>query len=114
MDNKEIITTGTEESGETPNKAKRHGIFRRAIPRKRWADMSPAQKAGNMLMAAVQVTMVAFALADLRRRQASEIRGSKRIWAMTAFIQPFGPVIYFIFGRKKPALSADAGQLLPA
>src|SRR5436309_3055734 len=98
MENKDTVVTNTTEPTKAPTKANRQSIFRRAMPRKRWADMSPAQKARNMLVAAVEVTMVAFALADLRRRPASEIRGSKRIWAMTTFIQPFGPVIYFIFG----------------
>ncbi len=114
MNKNDTDITNTVEASETPSKPRFPRIFRRMVPRKRWADMSPAQRTGNVLMAVVETALVVLALLDLRRRPANEIRGSKRMWAMTAFIQPFGPVIYFIFGRKKPTLSADAGQLLPA
>jgi hypothetical protein len=50
-------------------------------------------------------TLKVIALADLKRRPPSEIRGSKAAWAAAvALINAVGaaPIAYFIFGRRKP------------
>jgi hypothetical protein len=109
-----IKASNAENSSETPNEAKLRGIIWRAIPRRRWADMSPLEKTGNILMAVADIATVALTLLDIRRRPANEIHGSKRMRVMTALIQPFGPVLYFLFGRKRHPHSADTRQLLPA
>ncbi len=41
------------------------------------------------------------ALIDLRRRPASEVRGSKPAWAAASFVNTIGPLAYFAFGRKR-------------
>ncbi len=87
---------------------------RRWLPvRKRWQDLSLAQKTGNILMAGVELVLTSVALWDIAHRPVGEINGKKRMWVMTSFIQPIGPIIYFLFGRKmgKEPASAD---LLPA
>jgi hypothetical protein len=103
---KDIRASSATKPGETSKEAESRSIIWRAIPRRRWADMSSLQKAGNILMAVAEIATVAMALLDIRRRPASEINGSKRVWSMTALIQPIGPVIYFIFGRKRHRHSA--------
>ena len=71
--------------------------------RKQWKDFSPAQKLGAILAGIVQVSLLAAALVDIRRRPVAQVRGPKWAWAMVAFINFFGPISYFLFGRK-PAL----------
>jgi Phospholipase_D-nuclease N-terminal len=101
-----------EESRNRSKEIAKPRAFRQLAPRKRWAAMSPAQRAANLLLAAVDLAMLILALLDIRRRPAGEIKGSKRMWAAVALIQPFGSVIYFIFGRKPGGALADR-QLLP-
>jgi hypothetical protein len=50
---------------------------------------------------AVQLTLLAAALIDIRRRPQDQIRGPKRLWAALSFINFIGPAAYFIFGRQR-------------
>ena len=50
--------------------------------------------------AAFEVALTAFALADLARRPASQVRGPKLLWAATCFVQPVGPISYLMLGRR--------------
>ncbi|MFB4213891.1 PLD nuclease N-terminal domain-containing protein [Shouchella sp. JSM 1781072] len=48
----------------------------------------------------VQVLLMIVAFIDLYRR--AHTRGPKWIWALViAFINLFGPILYFLFGREK-------------
>ena len=89
------------EPSKAPHKAGPQGMSHPAVARKRWADMSPGQRTGTIVLAAVECAILVLALLDLRRRPAIEIRGSKLIWVLATFVQPFGPIAYFIFGRKR-------------
>ncbi len=71
------------------------------MPEKRWEDLSGAQKGAIVLSGAVQVGLLAAALVDIYRRPAREIRGTKRLWAVAAFINYVGPISYFLFGRRR-------------
>jgi len=44
--------------------------------RKRWGDMTTTQQAGLVLLGVIQVTLLAAALIDIRRRSADELNGS--------------------------------------
>jgi hypothetical protein len=68
--------------------------------RKRWQDLSPAQQAAVVLVGTLQLTLLVAALLDIRRRPAEQIRGTKRVWALLAFVNFIGPISYFLFGRK--------------
>ena len=74
---------------------------RQIMSRRNWKEMSPVQKVGNVLMAAVELVLVTLALWDISHRPDNEINGKKRNWVMASLIQPVGPIIYFMFGRKK-------------
>jgi hypothetical protein len=50
--------------------------------------------------AAFEIALTAFALADLARRPASQVRGPKLLWAATCFVQPVGPISYLMLGRR--------------
>ena len=68
---------------------------------KKWSDLSTRQKRGIALSGAVQMGLLIAALIDIHRRQAGEIRGSKRVWTAVSFINFAGPISYFAFGRRK-------------
>lgn len=72
---------------------------------KKWREMSTPRKVGTMLMTIAQFTLLAFALADIRKRPAEQINGSKKLWTAIVFINWIGPIAYFVKGRKQ--LSAD-------
>lgn len=69
--------------------------------RRRWQDMPLWAKIGTMVMVSIQVSLLASALADIRRRPAQQIRGPKWAWAAASFINFVGPISYFLFGRKR-------------
>lgn len=69
--------------------------------KKNWRELSPLQKAVLLIAGSLQVLLLGAALLDLRRQPAEQIRGSKRVWTMVAFINYIGPVAYFLLGRKR-------------
>ena len=68
---------------------------------KKWQDMSTAQKTRIVLQPMVHLGLLAAVLMDIRRRAPDRIRGSRRLWTVAAFVQPVGPISYFLFGRKR-------------
>ncbi len=75
--------------------------MKRRSQKKRWSDLSPGQKRVTVGAGIVEMGLKIAALADLRRRPADEIRGSKPMWAALLFVNFVGPVAYFAFGRKR-------------
>ena len=69
--------------------------------KKRWSDLSGRQRGGVIAAGVVQVSLLIAALVDLRRRPAEQINGSKRLWLPLLFVNFFGPLAYFRFGRKR-------------
>lgn len=70
----------------------------------RWKALSP--RARRLIIAAVvfDTGMKAAALADLRRRPAEQIRGSKKLWVpVIAIVNSCGaiPITYFTLGRRR-------------
>ena len=63
--------------------------------------MSSGQRAAIVAGAAVELALTTTALVDLARRPASQVRGSKALWALGCFVQPVGPVAYLALGRKR-------------
>jgi drug/metabolite transporter (DMT)-like permease len=74
--------------------------------KKRWKDMSPAQRAATVVGSIVQVSLLAAALWDIAHRPEAEIKGSKGMWRAASFVNFVGPIAYFLFGRKKTAAQA--------
>ena len=68
----------------------------------KWSDLTARQKAPFVLRGIVQLALLAAALADIHRRPAEEINGSKWLWSVVAFanFMGIGPITYFVFGRK--------------
>jgi hypothetical protein len=69
---------------------------------KQWKDLTDTQKQGIVLLGVLQLILLAAALLDICRRNADAINGSKRLWTMVVFINFIGPIVYFLFGRKRP------------
>lgn len=69
--------------------------------RKRWSDLTPQQRAAVGVIGLIQLTLLALALFDLRRRPSEQINGNKKLWTLAVFINFVGPITYFVFGRKR-------------
>jgi hypothetical protein len=70
---------------------------------KKWSDLTVRQQAPFVPRGIVQFALLAVALADIYRRPAEEIKGSKWLWvaaSLTNFMG-IGPIAYFLFGRKR-------------
>ena len=72
-------------------------------PNKKWSDLTARQKAPLVLRGIIQLALLAAALADIHRRPAEEIKGSKWVWSAVAFVNfmGIGPIAYFTFGRRR-------------
>jgi hypothetical protein len=72
-------------------------------PKKKWSDLTARQKAPLVLRGIIQLALLAAALADIHRRPAEEIKGSKWVWSAVALVNflGIGPIAYFTFGRKR-------------
>ena len=72
---------------------------------KTWTDLKDREKAPFVLRGVLQFALLAAALADIYRRPAEEINGSKWLWSATALVNlmGIGPIAYFAFGRKRTA-----------
>ncbi|NKZ03563.1 PLDc_N domain-containing protein [Actinomadura latina] len=68
---------------------------------KRWSELSRGERLCIAGAATVQLSLLASALADLQRRPSDQVKGSKRLWRMLAFVNFVGPISYFLFGRRK-------------
>jgi phospholipase D-like protein len=73
----------------------------RGSKKTRWSDLSSGQRGAIVAVGAVQVGLLVAALRDLWRRPADQINGSKLVWLPICFVNFFGPLAYFRFGRKR-------------
>ena len=60
-----------------------------------------APPALNIAQGIVNMALIIWAVRDIRRRDATEIKGNRKIWLVAAFAPPIGPIAYFLFGRKR-------------
>jgi hypothetical protein len=73
------------------------------MPQRRWSDLSERTRKLIIWAAAFEGVLKLLALIDLKRRPASEIRGSKAKWATAVvLVNSIGavPIIYFVRGRR--------------
>jgi ABC-2 type transport system ATP-binding protein len=80
--------------------------------------MSPALVAGLVVLAAVELGLLAWALVDLYRRPKDQINGGSKVpWlVLCLLLQIIGPVVYLAAGREKqaPAAAGRSGAKVPA
>jgi hypothetical protein len=75
-----------------------------AKAKRKWSDLSPAHQRVIIVGGVLEVVVTAVALRDIARRPDSEVRGSKVAWLSSFVVQPFGPLGYFVFGRRRAGL----------
>jgi hypothetical protein len=63
---------------------------------------SPKQRAGIMVLAAIELAAKLAAARDIKRRSDDQVRGSKLLWRLALLVNTFGPLSYFLWGRRKP------------
>lgn len=64
-----------------------------------WRDLSPCTRTVITAAGTVQLGLFAAAQIDLTRRTADQVRGSKLRWRLLSFVNFFGPLSYFRWGR---------------
>ena len=61
----------------------------------------PARSRALIIVGAfAQFALQFLALRDLKRRPATEIKGPKKVWVWLSFVNYFGPIAYFLVGRR--------------
>ena len=70
------------------------------MERRQWSDLGTRQKQALVAVAVVETVLTVAALVDLARRPADDVRGPKAAWVAGAFVQPVGPIAYFLVGRR--------------
>ena len=55
----------------------------------------------------INAGLVIWAARDIRQRDASQLNGNRKFWLVATFAPPFGPIAYFIFGRKRAAQTTE-------
>jgi len=71
---------------------------------RRWNELNDRSRRLIIAAAIAEATLKAAVLVDLKRRPASQIRGSKRTWIAAAVLvnsAGLGPLAYFVFGRRR-------------
>jgi ABC-2 type transport system ATP-binding protein len=80
--------------------------------------LSPALVVGLVVLAAVELGLLAWALVDLYRRPKDQINGGTKIpWlVLCLLLQIIGPVVYLVAGRERqaPAAAGLSGTPVPA
>lgn len=76
------------------------------MAKKKWKDLSQAQKSTMGILTVVQLSLMVAALNDLRQRPSDEIRGNRWLWVAASFVNYIGPILYFTIGRKPKSASA--------
>lgn len=73
------------------------------VSRTRWDELSPRQRKFIVVAGIVDSVLKAVALADLARRPATQVRGSKPLWGIVLSVSNslgVAPLIYWLYGRK--------------
>ncbi len=73
-------------------------------PGKKWSDFSPPQQILVILSGILQLSLFAAAVFDILKRPADQINRSKPFWLAVSMVNFFGPISYFLFGRRGTSL----------
>ena len=61
----------------------------------------------------INLGLMVWMIWDLRHRTEGEINGRRKLWYLAAFAPPIGPIVYFIFGRKRQPKKTDIPLATP-
>lgn len=68
--------------------------------KKKWSDLSTPARVAVVVGSLVELALTAVAMRDLSKRSADEVRGPKWIWRLVSLVQPVGPILYLVLGRR--------------
>lgn len=71
--------------------------------KRKWSDLSTGQRAAVIAGGVVELVVTTRAMRDLLRRPSAQVRGPKVLWVLATFVQPVGPMAYFLVGRRRRA-----------
>jgi Phospholipase_D-nuclease N-terminal len=66
-----------------------------------WHDLSRRQQRAILAFGAAELVVTTIAVADLIRRPSAQVRGAKLAWLPAMVVQPFGPLAYLRWGRRR-------------
>lgn len=81
---------------------------------RQWSDLSDRSRRLIITAAVAEAILKTAVIIDIRRRPASQIRGSKRMWVVAAVLvnsAGVGSLSYFVFGRRRHAASVELNAL---
>ena len=70
------------------------------MEKKKWSDLTDQQKRAIYVGGALESMLTVAAVRDLGSRPADEVSGPKSLWLLAFLVQPFGPLAYFLTGRR--------------
>jgi hypothetical protein len=75
-----------------------------------WSSQSRRTRLLLMTAAVAEASLKVAVLVDLKRRPASQVRGSKRLWASAMIVNSAGliPISYFVFGVRRTETADQA------
>jgi len=71
------------------------------VAKKRWSDLNPIEQRTIIVGGVAEALLTSYALVDLARRPGSRVRGPKLLWLLGFVVQPFGPLTYLRWGRRR-------------
>lgn len=72
------------------------------MPGRRWSDLTGWQRTVVLTLASTELALTATAAVDLWSRPRTEVNGVKARWWPVLLIQPIGPLVYLLRGRRRP------------
>ena len=69
--------------------------------KKHWSEISTGRRCAIVIAGIAQLMLQAAALRDISKRTPAQVNGPKVGWVAASFINFFGPIAYFVVGRKK-------------
>ncbi|WP_026548069.1 PLDc N-terminal domain-containing protein [Paenarthrobacter nicotinovorans] len=71
--------------------------------KKSWRGMSKGQRISLVVSGALNLALLVAAQRSIAKTPDSMIRGKKVLWRAASFVNFFGPVSYFLFGKRREA-----------
>lgn len=71
------------------------------MAKRKWSELPTPAKAGIIGLAAVEAVLTTIAARDLSGRTEVQVNGPRWLWRLAFFVQPAGPIVYLLFGRRR-------------
>jgi len=55
----------------------------------------------------INLVLMVWMIWDIRHRTDEELNGKRKLWMIAAFVPPFGPIVYFIYLRRRKVQMAE-------